>query len=70
MSQAPDLVGLVYIEPGEGEKRMEIIKNKNSDIKIVLGGPGVPYDVESWGMLNVHGQIDALMGEEIAFRQL
>ena len=74
LSQAPDLVGFSIHWTQEKEKSVwEIIKNKNSDIKIVLGGPGVPYDVESCrGMLNVHGQIDALlMGEgEIAFRQL
>lgn len=74
LSQAPDVVGFSIDWTIEKVKSVwGIIKKRSPDIKIVLGGPGIPYDAESCReMLHINGQIDALLiGEgEIAFRQL
>ncbi|MCK5081322.1 MAG: radical SAM protein [Candidatus Omnitrophica bacterium] len=75
LSQKPDLVGFsVNVWNFEETKNVrKIIKDRNSNIKVILGGPMVPDDVESnKKMLASDLSIDALIrGEgEIAFRQL
>jgi len=75
LSQNPDLVCFsVNVWNFEETKCIwESIKYINSNIKVILGGPMVPIDVQSSRkMLEDHKEIDALVrGEgEIAFRKL